>query len=50
MIFFFEVILEEDHYGVIDVKERILEFIAIAKIKGSLQVFHFLIIFFMNNI
>ncbi len=29
--------MEEDHYGMQDVKERILEFIAVAALKGSLQ-------------
>lgn len=30
-------ILDEDHYGMSDVKERILEFIAVGKLKGSVQ-------------
>jgi ATP-dependent Lon protease len=30
-------ILDEDHYGMADVKERILEFIAVGKLKGSVQ-------------
>src|SRR5690242_3761059 len=29
--------MEEDHYGMKDVKDRILEFIAVASLKGSLQ-------------
>ena len=30
-------VLDEDHYGMADVKERILEFIAVGKLKGSTQ-------------
>ena len=30
-------ILEEDHYGMDDIKQRILEFIAIGQLSGSIQ-------------
>ena len=30
-------ILDEDHYGLKDIKDRILEFIAVSKLKGSVQ-------------
>ena len=30
-------ILEEDHYGLEDIKKRILEFIAVSLLKGSVQ-------------
>ncbi|MEE6487212.1 hypothetical protein FKM82_014835 [Ascaphus truei] len=32
-----EVVLEEDHYGMEDVKKRILEFIAVSQLRGSTQ-------------
>jgi ATP-dependent Lon protease len=32
-----EAILEEDHYGLEDLKQRILEFISVAKLSGSLK-------------
>lgn len=31
------VILEEDHYGMEDVKKRILEFIAVSQLRGTTQ-------------
>ncbi|XP_071118803.1 lon protease homolog, mitochondrial-like [Haliotis cracherodii] len=31
------IVLEEDHYGMEDVKKRILEFIAVSQLKGSVQ-------------
>lgn len=30
-------ILDEDHYGMEDIKKRILEFIAVSQLKGSTQ-------------
>lgn len=30
-------VLDEDHYGMEDVKKRILEFIAVSQLKGSTQ-------------
>lgn len=30
-------VLDEDHYGLEDVKQRILEFIAVGRLKGSTQ-------------
>ena len=33
-----ENILNDDHYGLDDVKKRILEFIAVSHLKGSVQV------------
>ena len=32
-----QVILDEDHYGMEDIKKRILEFIAVSQLKGSTQ-------------
>ncbi len=31
-------VLDEDHYGLDDVKQRILEFIAVSRLRGSAQV------------
>uniref|UniRef100_A0A1X7TC14 Uncharacterized protein n=1 Tax=Amphimedon queenslandica TaxID=400682 RepID=A0A1X7TC14_AMPQE len=31
------VILDEDHYGLKDIKDRILEFIGVSRLKGSVQ-------------
>lgn len=31
-------VLDEDHYGLQDVKNRILEFIAVSRLRGSAQV------------
>uniref|UniRef100_M4B6H0 Lon protease homolog n=1 Tax=Hyaloperonospora arabidopsidis (strain Emoy2) TaxID=559515 RepID=M4B6H0_HYAAE len=30
-------ILNEDHYGLMDIKERVLEFVAVSKLKGDVQ-------------
>uniref|UniRef100_A0A9I9CIM1 Lon N-terminal domain-containing protein n=1 Tax=Cucumis melo TaxID=3656 RepID=A0A9I9CIM1_CUCME len=40
-------ILDEDHYGLTDVKERILEFIAVGKLRGSSQGFLCPLFFFI---
>lgn len=39
-----KIILDEDHYGLSDVKERILEFIAVGKLRGSAQGSYYTII------
>lgn len=33
-----QICLDEDHYGMKDAKDRVLEFMAVGKLKGSVQV------------